>query len=96
MKQIEAEQATKTANKIKELYIKRFRYISEIKAYKDLEHSLVNFILFIGREKDGSEVIMKKYLLEICIIEILKLEDKSIGAGEKMVNHNKPLLDKLT
>lgn len=73
------------------MYIRRFRYLSEVKAQKDLEHSLFNFVLFSGREKDGSEFKMKQILLDLCVSEVLKLEDKRLGAGLQHVLHNTPL-----
>lgn len=50
--EIESEQATKTANKIKEMYIRRYRYLEEMKQQKDLEHPLINFVFFLGSLKD--------------------------------------------
>lgn len=62
--------------------------MAEIKAQKDIEHTLFNFVMFLERDKDGSELLMKKYLLDLCVIEVLKLEDKSIGTGLEKVLSN--------
>lgn len=62
--------------------------MAEIKAQKDIDSTLFNFVMFLEREKDGSELLMKKYLLDLCVIEVLKLEDKSIGTGLEKVLSN--------
>ena len=46
--EIEEQESVKKANKIKEMYIKRFKYIDEIKALKDFEKPLFNYVLFLN------------------------------------------------
>ena len=78
---IETDKVAKQASKIKEHYIQRNNLINEYKLHKDIDLSLLNFILYLQAPHVDKSVLGKKLLLDFSIAVVLGIEYTDFGVG---------------